>query len=317
MTFPNDHGHHAEKQRRRLAAQCATGASKVAAIRAYLDLLAPHRRIAALLALIKSKSPAVFWPAFIDNWSGCDKGSTNRLLPSVLRRVGPAPASYYQNDWDGGDFFRSLPDEVTVYRGASRERIAGLSWTTSPTVAWRFARGHRGILSPDPVVATGTINEADILWATDRRNEQEIIGVPRDIKVEDFPLQQFTAYIGWRIINSILNNLHHDAWSAKDYAFVGLKNVRPITIARAHFLAVERIGYTPEHVWVGKKMEAPVDTNYWAAVLAAVPAAMLGRDGAHFVTWQETTNADALADAHYASLDGDALASYLNQYQED
>ena len=63
----------AEKRRRRLAAQCATGASKVAAIRDYLDLLAPHKRIAALLAFIKSEPAAVFWPAFISNWPHCDK----------------------------------------------------------------------------------------------------------------------------------------------------------------------------------------------------------------------------------------------------
>lgn len=286
MTFPNDRGHHAEKQRRRMAAQCATGASKVAAIGAYLNLLAPHRRIAALLSLIKSEPAAVFWPAFIDNWSDCDKGSTNQLLLSVLWRVGPCPPSYYQKyDWDRGEFFRSLPDEVTVYRGASRERIAGLSWTTNPVVAWLFARGPRGSRVPDPVVATGTVDKANILWATDRRNEREILGEPRDIKVEDlFQLEQFIAFTGWLITNSILNNHHRDDWSARDYALVGLKNVRPIIIARAHFLAVERIGYTPERVRVGKMMEAPADTNYWAAVLAAVPAAMLSieRDGYRF-----------------------------------
>lgn len=310
-------GHHAEKQRRRLAAQCAIGASKVAAIKDYVSLLAPHRRIAALLALIKSEPPEVFWPAFIDNWPDCDKGSTYPPLLSVLRRVGPAPASIYQDDWDKGDFFRSLPDEVTVYRGASRKRIAGLSWTTDERVAWRFARGHRRVPVLDPVVATGVISKSDIWWATNQRSEREILGEPRDIKVEDFPLQQFIACVGASIVGSILSNPHRDVWSAKDYGFVGLKGVPPLTIARAHFLAVERIGYTPEHVWVGMKLEPPADTDYWAALLAAVPAAMLGRDGAHFVTWQKTTIADALADDHYASMDDDAFADYRYQYEKE
>jgi hypothetical protein len=251
-------GHHAEKRPRRLAAQCATGASKVAAIRDYLDLLAPHNRIAALLALIKSEPAAVFWPAFISNWTDCDKGSTNRLLLKVLRRAGPCHPSYYRKYdlHDRGKFFRSLPDPISVYRGASRERIAGLSWTTSPIVAWRFARGHRGIRVPDPVIATGTISKSDVLWATDCRNEREILGEPRDIKVEDFRLEQLTAHTGWLVVNSVLHYDRRDDVSEKDHAFVGLKGVHPFTIARAHAMAVTHIGYTPKRVRVGKRMEA-------------------------------------------------------------
>ena len=264
-------GHHAEKRRRRLAAQCATGASKVAAIRDYLDLLAPHRRIAALLALIKSEPAAVFWPAFIDNWPDCDKGSTNRLLLKVLRRAGPCPASYYRKyDLDRGKFFRSLPDEIVVYRGASRARIAGLSWTTNPIVAWHFARGHRDIRVPDPVVATGTINKSNILWATDCRNECEILGEPRDIKVEDFRLEQLIAYVGWHVVDDVLNDR---VASAEACAFVGLKNAHRIAITRAHAMAVERIGYLPKRERRGKLMMPPVDTDYWSAVLAAMPTA--------------------------------------------
>ena len=306
----------AEKQWRRLVAQGTTGADKVAAIKSYLDLLAPHRRIAALLALIQSEPPDVFWPAFIDNWTDCDKGSTNRLLPKALQRVGPCPASYYQNDGDKGAFFESLRDEIVVYRGAARERIAGLSWTSNPKVAWRFASGHRGIRPHDPVVATGTIAKSDIWWATDRRNEKEILGEPRDIEIEGlFELQPYIALIGWCIVNDILNNRHRDrdAWSAKDYASVGLEGVPPLTIACAHFLAVDRIGYTPEDVRNGEKTEAPADTNYWAAVLAAIPAAKSGHNGSHFAAWQ----GDVAADAHYEAMSGDALASYLNQYHQE
>jgi hypothetical protein len=279
ITFPNYRGQHAEKQRRRLAAQCAIGPSKVAAIKEYLDQLAPHRRIAALLALTRSESPQVFWPTFTNNWCGCDKGSTNKLLPEVLQRVGPAPASCYQQDWDKGNFFQSLPDQITVYRGASRQRIGGLSWTTSKIVAWGFAYGHRGIRVLDPVIATATINKTNILWATDQLSEREVLGVPRDIKIEAFPSEHSIAHMGWRLTDDILHNRHH-GWYSKDFAFVGLRNVLPITIARAHFLAVEHIGYTPEAVRVGiKRTDTPIDTKYWSAVLAAVPAAKLERDG--------------------------------------
>lgn len=261
-------GQHAEKLRARLAAQRATGGSKVAAIRDYLDLLAPHNRIAPLLALIKSEPAAVFWPAFIDNWPYCDKGSTNRLLLKTLQRLGPCPASYRKYDSDRGEFFRSLPASITVYRGASRARIAGLSWTTDPIVAWRFCRGHRRITVPDPVIATGTISKSDIFWATDCRDEREILGEPRDIKVEDFQLEQLVAHVGWLVVDNVL---HDRKVSVKDCAFVGLKGVHRLKIIRAHIMAVERIGYTPKLVRVGKVMEAPADLLYWRAVLAAVP----------------------------------------------
>jgi hypothetical protein len=139
-------------------------------------------------------------------------------------------------------------------------------------VAWHFARGHRGIRVPDPVVATGTINKSNILWATDCRNEHEILGEPRDIKVEDFQLEHLVAYAGWLVVNHVLNDHRHDV-SEKIRASVGLAGVHPIVTARAHAIAIKRIGYTPKRVRVGKMMEAPADLLYWRAVLAAVPKA--------------------------------------------
>lgn len=310
-------GHHAEKRRRRMPVQSATGVSKVAAIQDYLDLLAPHNRIAALLAFIKSAPAAVFWPAFIANWPDCDKGSTNRLLLKVLRRVGPCPPSYYRkyDHHDRGEFFRSLPASITVYRGASRARIAGLSWTTNPVVAWRFARGHRGIRAPDPVVATGTISKSDILWATDCRNECEILGEPRDIKVEDFRLEQLVAYVGWLVVNHVLNDHRRDV-GKKDLAFVGLANVHPITIARAHAIAVRRIGYMPKRVRVGGVLEAPADVTYWRAVLAAVPPAKRATAAAveqhkKKCEWTEKVMCD------YAEKRADEESDYYGDYWPD
>ena len=177
-------------------------------------------------------------------------------------------------------------------------------------VAWRFARG-----TPDPVVATGVINKSDIWWATASRNEEEILGVPRDIKVKDFPPKQYIAYIGGLITRAILINPSHDGWTAKDFEFVGLKGVPPMTIARAHFLAVKRLGYTPESDGRGGGPSA--DTAYWRARIAAVPAAKLERDGARFIAWQKSIEQDAVADAYWASMDDDTFAHYRYQYEKD
>jgi hypothetical protein len=179
-------------------------------------------------------------------------------------------------------------------------------------VAWRFA--HRGIC--DPVVAAGTIAKTDIWWATDRRSEKEIFGEPRGIKIEGlFTLRPYIALIGWCIVHDILGNRHRDrdAWKAKDYALVGLEGLPPPTIVRAHFLAVDRIGYTPEEVRLGEKTEAPADTKYWDAVLAALPAAKSGHNGSHFAAWRDDRDADAYA----AAMSDDDFAYYLNKYEED
>jgi hypothetical protein len=80
------------------------------------------------------------------------------------------------------------------------------------------------------------------------------------------------AYVGGWVINSVLKGRRV---SEGALAFVGLKGMHRITIARAHAMAVARIGYTPERRWHGKTMAPapPADTKYWDAVLAAVPAA--------------------------------------------
>jgi hypothetical protein len=82
------------------------------------------------------------------------------------------------------------------------------------------------------------------------------------------------AYVGWYVIDDLL---HGHLASAAILDFIGLKNVHRIAILRAHSIAVERIGYVPKREWIGKgkhkTMIAPADTAYWAALLAAVPAA--------------------------------------------
>jgi hypothetical protein len=115
-------------------------------------------------------------------------------LVEIFHRVGPCHD--YGPDLEEGDFFYSLPDRITVYRGASRSRIDGaISWTTDIEVAQRFAHGHRGIAVPDPVVATGTINKFDVFLATNERQESEILGLPRDVKIADADLDPFSDLV--------------------------------------------------------------------------------------------------------------------------
>ncbi len=115
--------------------------------------------------------PEIWWAIFADAWSVCDATwKWYEWLGREARRVGPHPS------------VAVLPDDftATVYRGGSRERIAGaISWTTSIEVARTFARGHRGIAVPDPVIATASVTKPDIYWMTDDRDEAEVLCLPR------------------------------------------------------------------------------------------------------------------------------------------
>jgi hypothetical protein len=154
----------------------ARGAVKpaVKAVRRYMYLPNSEERVGALMPLVKNASADIFWPIFVKVWPSCDRAwEWNEQIVRVLRRIGPCPADLRS------PFFNDLPETVAVYRGASRLRIEGaISWTTDPEVARLFARGHRGIPVPDPVIAIGTIAKVDVFFATDDRNEREVICLP-------------------------------------------------------------------------------------------------------------------------------------------
>ena len=71
-------------------------------------------------------------------------------------------------------------------RPACPHRRRDLVVTTDVHVAEGFARGHRGIRVPDPVVATGTIAKSAVFLATNDRGESEVLGLPHIIKIDTF-----------------------------------------------------------------------------------------------------------------------------------
>jgi hypothetical protein len=87
-----------------------------------------------------------------------------------MRRNAPAPVP------------ADLPDKLRVFRGCSRERVLGVAWTTDRQVAEGFARGHRGIPVPDPVVASGVIDRRQVFMTFDDRSESEIVLDPDGLR---------------------------------------------------------------------------------------------------------------------------------------
>jgi hypothetical protein len=182
LTLPEEHTELIDAQRcwrrklehDRAAAYAATGEAKNKAVYRYMLCLSSEQRIAELVPLIENEAPEIFWKLFIDTWPMCDAAwEWQRKLVPIFRRVGPCPLEYVLYFW------MDLPDQLTLYRGASRSRIHGaISWTIDRKVAEKFARGHRGIPVPDPVIATASINKAAIFAATNERGESEVLCLP-------------------------------------------------------------------------------------------------------------------------------------------
>ena len=93
----------------------------------------------------------------------------------MLRRHATEESAVPYLSSDGQVFFASLPDRIHVWRGCSQSRTRGLSWTTDEVVAVGFARGHRGIKIPSPVVAEGWIAKTAIFSVSADRGESEIV----------------------------------------------------------------------------------------------------------------------------------------------
>ena len=73
------------------------------------------------------------------------------------------------------EWFDALPNVIQVFRGCSADGWHGLSWTTDKSVALGFAHGHRGIRVPEPVIATARIPKRMVLFATNEREEAEVL----------------------------------------------------------------------------------------------------------------------------------------------
>lgn len=129
----------------------------------------------------------VVWPVFHTIWNACDATWNHREdLADFLDLIEP--------DDDRGNHscnyltpedrvaFKSLPDHIRIYRGCSLSRVYGFSWTTDRKIAEGFARGHRGISVPDPVIATLRIPKRYAIGFYTGRKEQELLVDYRDIQ---------------------------------------------------------------------------------------------------------------------------------------
>jgi hypothetical protein len=123
-------------------------------ITACLSMENSEDRLPVLLDLTAKAPSPLFWLVFEHEWPTCDATWSFRdLLLTRLRRYAPNP------------LFKSPPDQtLTVWRGCDRDRVLGLSWTTDRKIAQGFARGHRGIRYPNPVVAYAEVTPSAVFF---------------------------------------------------------------------------------------------------------------------------------------------------------
>jgi hypothetical protein len=85
-------------------------------------------RLDVLLRMVAGAPATTFWPAFLSGWPACDATWRRRRDLLIFLRRHRSGLAYLQGDDRG--FFDSLPDLIEVFRGCSRPRVRGVSWTT-------------------------------------------------------------------------------------------------------------------------------------------------------------------------------------------
>jgi len=128
------------------------------------------------------------WQWIAGHWSGFD------LIPhSRYQRV----FRTYKRGWSPDCMCQSsravydaLPASFTAYRGQDIASSLGLSWTLEQGVAAGFARGHRGLQNPNPVVLRRKFRKISVAMILVDRQEHEVVlfRPPHFLSVDRLPL---------------------------------------------------------------------------------------------------------------------------------
>jgi hypothetical protein len=126
----------------------------------------PHLVAVWAEAIDGEEAGRAFWAVMQDEWSSFDR-IPHPTYVRLFEKFAP--------QWTATDAINGLPDQLTVYRGQSRDAPVGLSWTHNKLVADGFARGHRGISVPNGTVLERRISRKDVALVINDRDEQEIV----------------------------------------------------------------------------------------------------------------------------------------------
>ena len=71
--------------------------------------------------------------------------------------------------------YHALPDRLTVWRGQDLAGEIKFSWTLDVKVAERFAKGHRGINHPNPIILAARTLKRNVAFYQSERKEAEVV----------------------------------------------------------------------------------------------------------------------------------------------
>src|SRR5271166_216862 len=145
-----------------------------------------HQRPDAFLDIINDEDPdfadstdlvcldnETVWRALHLCWDGFDRIPHKRYA-KLFKSIRRDWSAEYLGD-DDRKFYETLSDRFTAYRGQDVGSPVGLSWTLDREIAAGFARGHRWVFNPRPVILTAQVLKRDVAGAYVDRGESEII----------------------------------------------------------------------------------------------------------------------------------------------
>lgn len=159
-----------------------------------------ENRLAKMLDILRDfvSRPEIIWPVFHHVWNCCD--ATFAQSDELIQFLDMTEYSYegetgcsrnYLSSEDKAAF-EALPEFIQIYRGASLSRIYGFSWTTDLKIAKTFARGHRCVTVPDPVIASLRICKNEVIGFYTSREESEVFINPDRIKNYDITVTKIS-----------------------------------------------------------------------------------------------------------------------------
>ena len=134
--------------------------------------------------------PTPEWFKFLGTeiWTMSDNVGLYKTRLKAIFQKHPHLTKYMMDDTDLKTL-ENLPDNLTVYRGQSRTRTIGLSWTLDKKLAISFVTEMHRYITPYPALFTATINKKDIIAVITSRNENEIICMPQEYTKESLKLK--------------------------------------------------------------------------------------------------------------------------------
>jgi len=183
-------------------------------------------RLDVMLALTRRKPANVFWPVFHATWPGCDDThhARNRLLKVLSSRDAEARSTDYLAD-DARVFLEALPNPFVAFRGCSKARVIGLSWTTSESVAKEFARGRHGRAISNPCLVTASVPKSAVFGVYMNGEEAELVINPRRVRLSISHLDSATNLTRPFSVRS-MNSSQPDKFSSEGEQFIRLTSGR-------------------------------------------------------------------------------------------